>query len=856
MLMAWGVLGLSAFLYSAYLYFYPTFPSLFGLADLFTTPNKFLAVFWLSLATDFLLYYRLDLIKASQKSFDYSLSALKKEEKEKKHFKWPANPTYEKFQKQPQHKKIDIASYFTTECLQTIEHAYLTAKRLDHHQITPLHLLVALLDGGSVATMMVRLGISKNALVQKIGKAMSREGIESGRGIDLGLESRQIFFYAFEEARLHKRKFVDTMELFIAIIHHDPWVSEIFYDLEIEEKTLQHVIEWIHIQRNLVSEYQQWSQKSRHKPKGIMDRAMTARPSPVLESLAQDYTGVALNGGFFPMFGRQKEMAQVMRILTARNGNILLVGPAGGGKSTILQGIAERMAAEDMPPQWQDKRFLVLDPGALVANAQGVGAIEGRMLAVIKEVNVAGNILLGIEDIHHLLNMRSTTGSEDAGSILMNALSQGYLQVVATTTTQEYQEFIGTKETFLRRFQVVKIEELDRDDAILVLEAKAGELEYKHKVFFTYAAIEAAVDLSSAFIQDRYLPAKALDIIAEAATYTQNKKGDNSLVSKEEIAEIISEKTNVQVTAITEDEKEKLLNLESIMHQRVVGQEEAIIAIASALRRAREGLRDVGRPIANLLFLGPTGVGKTETAKTIAEVYFGNEKNMIRLDMSEYQDVDALSKLIGHKGERGILTEAVRLKPFSLVLLDEFEKAHPDILNIFLQVMDDGRLTDGLGRTVDLSNCMIIATSNAATQQIQNGLTAGLKTDQIKNKLMEEVLPRIFKPELLNRFDNVVMFSPLNFDQVLLITEKMVHKLTQKLQEQRGIVLVVSKPALLEVAKKGYDPLYGARPLRRAIQDTIDDAVAKLLLSEKINRRDKIILEAGGEVRLERAARL
>lgn len=854
LLMAAGVLGVFALGYSAYQYFYPDLPTFIDIILFFTTADPFLAFFWISVALDLLLYYRLDRESHSKKQFDYSLEAQEKAKKQKEQFKMPANPTWEKFHRMSH--TIDIAAYCTQDVLQSIDQSYQLAQKLDHHQITPLHLLGALLENNSVITIMVRLGLSKNLLLEKIGKAMAKEGIDSGRGLDLGLESKQMFFYAYEKAITQKRRTIDTMELFVAIVEHDPWVSQIIYDLEIDQHTLENVVEWIHLRRRLVTQYSEWAQKAAKKPKGIMDRAMTARPSPVLQALSQDYTGIAARGGFFPAVGRANEMEQVMRILLQRTGNILLVGPSGVGKSTILQGIAERMASEDVPKKWQDKRFVVLDPGALVANAEGIGAIEGRMLEIVREINQAGNILLGIEDVHHLLNMRSTSGSEDAGSILMNSLSEGHLQVVATTTTEEYQEYIARRATFLRRFQVVKMDEMSVDDAILVLEARSAELEAKHTVFFSYAAIKAAVELSVQFIQDRYLPAKALDIISEAAPYVQGKKGNNSMVTREDIAEVVAEKTNVQVTSITEDERDKLLNLESIMHQRVVGQDEAVQAIASALRRAREGLRDKHRPIANLLFLGPTGVGKTETAKTIAEVYFGNEENMIRLDMSEYQDVDALQKMIGGKGEPGILTEAVKLHPFALVLLDEFEKAHPDLLNVFLQVMDDGRLTDGLGRTVDLSNTMIIATSNAATQQIQNGIAAGVPPEQMKTQLMEEVLPQIFRPELLNRFDNVVLFKPLTFEEVQEIANRVIASMKKRIGEERGIELEITPAAVEEVAKLGYDPLYGARPLRRAIQDTIDDALAKLFLSGQVMRRDKVILDAGGQTRVEHADRL
>lgn len=849
-LMACGVLGLGALAYAGYTEFSPNLPDLIGLSDFFTTPNRFVLLFWLSVGVDCFLMYRLYQESIAKKQIDFSRET--QEHKAKHPLQLPAKPSREKVAKLSHSHKKDISAYFTHEALAAIELSYVVTKQLGHHQITPLHLLAALLETQAVSAVMVRLAIQKDAVMKSIGRAMSKEGIDSGKGVDLGLEARHMFFYAYEEAVTRKHPTVDAIELFSAVVKHDSWAQDIFYDLEIDQEHLNNTIEWMYIQRRLRSQYTEWRSKASKKPKGIMDRAMTAQPSPLLQAISQDYTTAAVQGAFFPLIGREQEMEQVMRVLTQRTGNVLLVGPPGVGKSTILEGVAQMMAAEEVPKKWQDKRFVVLDPGALIANAEGVGAVEGRMLTVIKEIRRAGNILLGIEDVHHLLDMRSTTGSEDAGSILMNALSQGQIQVLATTTTEEYQQYIANRGTFLRRFQIVKMDEMGKHDAILVLEAQSARIEGQYKVFFSYAAIEAAVDLTTQFIQDRYLPAKALDIMTEAAGLVSGERGEGSIVEKEDVARVISEKTNVEVTAITEDEREKLLNLEAIMHQRVVGQDEAVGAIASALRRAREGLRDSGRPIASMLFLGPTGVGKTETAKTIAEVYFGNEQNMIRLDMSEYQEPSALQKLIGGPGQRGTLTEQIRLKPFSLVLLDEFEKAYPDVLNIFLQVLDDGRLTDGTGRTIDMSNTMIIATSNAATQQIQNAIAAGYTSQQVKTQLMEETLPGMFRPELLNRFDNVVVFAPLTLAQVTEIATRMIQKMSRTLFDQRGVLLKVSQQAVAELAQAGYDPRYGARPLRRVLQEVVDDAVAKLFLEQQVRRKDTIVIEAGGQIRVER----
>ncbi len=823
--------------------------------DVLLVPSLSMTMFWIGMLALLFLYYRLSLEKASKESFRYSEKALNAW-KEMGSWKHPANRTFNGYNHTGKSHRVDMAPYFTKEAIIAIESAYSLARSLNHHVVTPLHLLAAVSDSTSIKIILARLGVAREPMMQRIGVAFGKEGVEVGGGLDMGVELKQVLFYAFAEARRSKRQYVDVMELFIMITTRDAWAIQIFDDLEIDEDMLRACVQWIHIQKNLQDRYREWKSRAGSKPNGIMDRAMTARPSPLLQSMSSDYTATAASGGFFPLIGREAEMEQVLRILRDRVSHVLLVGPPGAGKSSLFEGVAQVMSSEDVPPELQDKRFVVLDPGALIANAGGVGAVEGRMQQVIFEIARAGNIVLGIEDVHHLVNMRSGSGSEDVSGILMNAMSQGLVKVIATTTTQEYQQFIENKGPLLRRFRVVQVNEMTREDAIQVVEAKAGSLEYKYHTFFSYAAIAATVDLSMQFIQDRYLPAKALDIASEVASAVEAQKGANSMVTKDDVALVISQKANIKVSAVTEDERQKLLHLEEIMHDRVIGQDEAVQAVASALRRARQGLRDQHRPIANLLFLGPTGVGKTETAKTIAEVYFGNEDNMIRIDMSEYQTPSSLYKLIGTNGEQGILTEAVRLKPFGLLLLDELEKAHRDVLNVFLQVMDDARLTDGKGRTIDLSNIMIIATSNAGTRAIQNGFNAGLSSDQIKTQLMDGPLLEFFAPEFLNRFDNIVVFKPLTFEEVVFIADNMLQKVATQLKAQKGIVMEIPPEAVVDIAKRGFDPQFGARPLKRAIQDTVDDGLAKLMLSQELGRRDTVVLGVNGEMTVKQAERL
>jgi ATP-dependent Clp protease ATP-binding subunit ClpC len=519
------------------------------------------------------------------------------------------------------------------------------------------------------------------------------------------------------------------------------------------------------------------------------------------------------------------------------------------------------MTAEDVPKVLQDKRLVGLDTGAMIAGAKMQGEIENRMLTAIREASQAGNVVLFIDDIANLVGAGSTGGAQDAAGILANALSQGVIQVIGVATTPDFNMYLKNNDSFMRRFQVVKVQEMDDDAAIQVLEARSGGIEYRHKVFFSYDAIDSAVKLSRQYIHDRYLPSKALDIIEEAAVYTRETKGENATVTRDEIATVLSEKTNVKVTRVTAEEESLLMNLESKIHERVIGQDEAVNMVAESLRRARAELRDINRPIANFLFVGPTGVGKTELAKTVADVYFGSEAKIIRLDMSEYQDMNSISRLIGaapgYRGASagGYLTEAVRSAPFSLLLLDELEKAHPNILDIFLQVMDDGRLTDGAGRTIDFTNLILIATSNAGTAEIQEGMRMGLTIEQITKQLNNEILKRSFKPEFLNRFDGVIVFKPLDFDQVIDIAGLELLKVADQLAK-KGITLKADAEAVIELAREGFNPEMGARPLRRVIQERVDSSLAKSMLSGKIGRRDIVILEKGGTIRIEKAPEL
>jgi ATP-dependent Clp protease ATP-binding subunit ClpC len=789
--------------------------------NFFAARNNYLLLFWISLVGDLFIYYRFD----QQIKKKYKLSKIKDD-------------------------NVNIANYFNKEAIYALQQAYLLARKNQQQEILGIDVLAEITKAKNIRVILLRLGLNFENFKAKIERVILKTPKQPGKNLVFSKNLKKALEVAFTDAYEHHREEVTVTDLLLGLASSEEIIKNIFDDLNVDMRKLHNVVDWIFLNDKLLQWSRQYHHRAQSKPKTSMNRAMTARPTALLDKVSQDYTLKAKYNNFFPLVGREKEVAEAFRVLKEGTGNVMLVGDAGVGKTTILEGVAQLMVAEDVPANLQDKRLVIIDPGVLIAGAGGIGGVEQRMVQIIYEVMLAGNVILAIEDIHSLLGARSTGSEADVGRILMNFLSQGYIKVIGTTTTQEYQKYIVDKEPFLRRFQVVKINEMTIDEGIRVLEARSGFLEFKYKVFFSYEAIEAAVSLTDRYIKDRHLPAKALDVLEEAAIYAHEQ--NKNIVTREEVAVILSEKTNVALTSITESEADKLLNLEEIMHQRIVGQDEAVEAVAKALRRAREEIRDTTRPIANFLFLGSTGVGKTETAKTIAEVYFGNEKNMVRLDMSEYQDKASIYRLLGTPDSAGYLTEAIMQKPFSLILLDEIEKAHPDILNLFLQVMEDGRLTDGRGKTIDFTNSIIVATSNAATKEINMGQQQGLRAEEIYQGLMDGFLEKYFRVEFINRFDRIVVFRSLTVEDTVDIAKRMLNKLAQTLLV-KGITFQYSEQAAQELAQNGYNPQFGARPLRRLIQDTVDDALAKLMLQQKISRRDVIVLEAGGNLRIQKA---
>ena len=633
--------------------------------------------------------------------------------------------------------------------------------------------------------------------------------------------------------------------------------------------------------------------------------------TPILDDFARDMTQIAKDGGLDPLIGRESQLKRLIRILSRRTkNNPCLIGEPGVGKTAIVEGLAQRIADNLVPDVLKKKRLLSLDLSALVAGSKYRGEFEERMKGVIAEVETEGNIILFVDEIHTMIGAGGAEGAIDAANILKPALSRGVVQLIGATTIQEYRKYIEKDAALERRFQPVTVPEPSVEQTIEILKGLQYQYESHHQVRFAEEALVAAAKLAERYINDRFLPDKALDLIDEAASKvrlagyvvpatlekqkqlieeldldledaivagdfltasgirkkrtTAQKKYDHMIerfhkeqkqqeliVDEEAIAEIVADWTNIPVQKINEKESDRLKKMESLLHKRVIAQEEAIHAVSKAVRRGRVGLKDPSRPIGSFLFLGPTGVGKTEISKALAEVVFGSEQSMIRVDMSEYMEKHSVSKLIGSPPgyvgfeEGGQLSEKVRRNPYAVILFDEIEKAHPDVFNILLQVLDDGRITDSQGRCVDFKNTIIIMTSNAGAQSIiePKKLGFGATSDEakdharMKNNVMEEV-KRIFKPEFLNRIDEIIVFHALNKEHMKKIVTLMTKSLENQCKTQLSIQLNIRDSVKKYIVEEAYDPKYGARPLRRKIQTCLEDALAEEILSGNVKEGD------------------
>lgn len=715
----------------------------------------------------------------------------------------------------------------------------------------PTHFFMACAQQSSVQAMLVRLGVSPESLVTKCQHVLQQSLAALTQAV------RSMILEAVEMGYNERRERLDIPLLFVAATKVDPVLQEVLLDSAIDSDKLKNVLFWQWNDEALHDRWRRHRFLSRSRPHNRLDRAMTAVATPVLNYFSQDLTEQAAAGALLPNTSRAELTDELFRLLEVGR-PALLVGYPGVGKRAILEDAAERMAADDVPTMFADKRLVALSLPQLVG---GVTPAEGqaRVLQALDEATRSRNIVLVAEDLHGMVGLSSgQVGSVDLADVFARTVSERGLSMIATTTPEGYAGGLQGTEIG-NMFQVLTVPEPTAEQTMLIAEERLGVVEATHGVYFSYDALRRLITLAQMLIHDQRFPQKVLSLLDELALWAAGRFGQHHLLLPAQVNEYMSQKLHLPLTEVTVDESEKLLRLEATLHERLIGQDEAVKTVVMALQRARAEVRDNKRPIASLLFLGPTGVGKTELAKAVAESYFGSEQHMVRFDMTEYQELASLSRLIGEAsgGEvsHGVLTEAVRKNPYALVLLDEIEKAHHDIVNVFLQVLDDGRLTDSRGETVDFTNTIIIATSNAAANYIQDAVRGQVPAEIMERTLLEKELRPYFQPEFINRFDRVVVFRPLDSDQVVAITRLLLQQVANRLKNQ-GIIFSWTETGIAHLAKIGFDPVFGARPLRRVVQDNIDTELARLILAQQLKRRDEVLLTDDGTLAVRSATPL
>ena len=812
---------------------------------------------------------------------------------------------------------------FTARAEKAIEIANDIAMELGHKYIGTEHILYGLCKEGTgiASKVLENQNITDEDILQEIEMLIGTgEAIDDREALGFTPRSKRVIENAFIEARKLGSEYIGTEHLLIGIMREGDSVAvRIMMDLGIDPRKLYNEIV------KVINEDEADANSNRTTDKN----SGSFNSTPTLNQFGSDLTKQAREGKLDPVIGRKTEIDRVTQILSRRTkNNPCLIGEPGVGKTAVVEGLAEKIVADDVPEMLKNKRVVTLDISGMVAGAKYRGDFEERIKKCLAEVKKAGDVILFIDEIHTIVGAGSAEGAVDAANILKPLLARGEVQVIGATTLNEYRKYIEKDSALERRFSPVQVGEPTNEETIKILEGLRDKYEAHHNVKITEEAIKAAVELSVRYINDRFLPDKAIDLIDEAAsrvkmkTYTmpdnikeleekieainrekeeairvqdfekaatlrdkvnaekeklekekkkwQSKNSKNVMsLTEEDIAEVIASWTGIPVNKITQDENEKLKHLEETLHKRVIGQNEAVEAVSKAIRRGRVGLKDPNRPIGSFLFLGPTGVGKTELSKALAEALFGNESAMIRVDMSEYMEPHSVAKLIGSPpgyvgyDEGGQLTEKIRRKPYSVILFDEIEKAHPDVMNMLLQMLDDGRLTDAQGRTVNFKNTVIIMTSNVGARAITDKNVLGFSNnagdgkqeqekeyETIKKDVMAE-LKKQFRPEFINRIDDIIVFHKLTNEDIGKIIEIMLKQVKTRLSEQEYDV-EIDKSVKDLVAKKGIDANYGARPLKRAIQGIVEDKIAEAILDGKIipHKKAKIYAE-NDEIKVE-----
>ena len=806
---------------------------------------------------------------------------------------------------------------FTEKANDVLNNAISLSSEMGHTYVGTEHLLLALAmeSTGLASTVLAENGVSPYELRKLIENTIGVGATSVVTVDDFTPRTKRVMQKAVIIASRIGHSFVGTEHLLMAILSdNDSYSVKFLKEMGVSQDSLiSSISEFLNIDS---SDDEYTSAMSGDIPAhGSMKNSGNSK-TKTLDTYGRDLTASAKKGEIDPVIGREKEIERVVQILCRRTkNNPVLIGEPGVGKTAVAEGLALKITKGEVPELLKDKRVVALDLNAMVAGAKYRGDFEERIKGVIEEIRNSEDVILFIDELHTIIGAGSAEGSTDAANILKPSLARGDFQVLGATTINEYKKYIEKDTALERRFQPVMVGEPSEEEAIEILKGLRDRYEAHHKVKITEEALVSAVKLSSRYIADRYLPDKAIDLIDESASRVrlqnltmpndvkdiENKIKDlesekqsavseqnferaaklrdeekslkkklaeekekwqdnNKLkgeVTEEDIAKIVSDWTGVPVLQLTQEESQRLLDMEEILHKRVVGQNEAVSAISKAIRRGRVGLKDPKRPVGSFIFLGPTGVGKTELCKSLAQVMFGDENAMLRLDMSEYMEKHTVSKLIGSPpgyvgyDEGGYLTDKVRRKPYSVVLFDEIEKAHPDVFNILLQILEDGRLTDSQGRTVDFKNTVIIMTSNIGARRIteKGGNSLGFSQDsnkkrdfeEIKEKVMKE-LRDVFRPEFLNRVDDIIVFSKLTSEDIESIAEKMLDNLKIRLQSL-GVEIAFTSGAVKAIAEKGFDEDYGARPLRRAIQSEIEDILSEKILEGQVDKEKAIICD-------------
>lgn len=792
---------------------------------------------------------------------------------------------------------------FTEKANKALNLAIESAEEMRHNYVGTEHILYGLVKEGSgvAATALNECGVTEDALREKLESINGTMSLVELTPDDFTPRTKRVLRAAVIISSKTGYTYVGTEHLLLAILSEsDSYAVAFLEELGVSVERLAQAVSK-GMQGGADDGFGGFENES--APNG------SQKGGSALDKFGRDLTQAAKNGEIDPVIGREKEIQRVIQILSRRTkNNPVLIGEPGVGKTAVAEGLALEIAKGNVPEILKDKRVVSLDLTGMVAGAKYRGDFEERIKAAIDEVKKSKNTILFIDELHTIVGAGAAEGSADAANILKPSLARGDFQVIGATTLNEYRKYIEKDAALERRFQPVKVGEPTPEQAVQILKGLRDSYEAHHKVKITGEAINAAVALSSRYIADRYLPDKAIDLIDEGASkvrlasltspdnvkeledeiadyekekasaineqdferaarlrdeqkelqtklddakkkWQEQQKGNSGEVTAEDIAKIVSEWTGIPVVQLTKEESERLLNMENVLHERVIGQSEAVTAIAKAIRRGRVGLKDPKRPVGSFIFLGPTGVGKTELCKALAEAMFGDENAMLRLDMSEYMEKHTVSKLIGSPPgyvgfeEGGQLTEKVRRKPYSVVLFDEIEKAHPDVFNMLLQILEDGRLTDSQGRTVDFKNTVIIMTSNVGARLItekQSSLGFNSENENAEESEKKDIkelvtgeLRKVFRPEFLNRVDDIIVFNKLNKDEIKQIAVKMLKTLENRL-DKMNIKISFTDNAVSEIADKGFDENYGARPLRRAIQNEIEDPLSEQMLEGKV----------------------